>query len=214
MLTGLPDAPWAVLGLAQQARSAGLRSGGKRVEAASVVVTMEGVLVLNHNYQPLNVTNVARALGLLCLGKAHAIETDSRVFRSERLAVKMPTVVRLNHHVRRPVPVLRISRKAVFARDDHTCQYCGARNVPLTLDHVIPRERGGTTDWTNLVCCCTKCNNHKGNRTPDQAGMRLLRRPFRPKFIPYISYTKFLTAARNPAWRPYLAPYADLPSVR
>ncbi len=175
---------------------------------------MEGVLVLNHNYQPLNVTNVRRAIGLMCLGKAHVLETDSRVFRSERMEIKMPTVLRLNHYVRRPTPVLRISRKAVFARDNYTCQYCGARNVPLTIDHVIPRERGGKTEWTNVVCCCTKCNNRKGNLTPEQAGMKLRRKPTRPKFIPYISYTKFLSAARNPAWRPYLEPYADLPPLQ
>jgi 5-methylcytosine-specific restriction endonuclease McrA len=174
---------------------------------------MAGVLVLNHNYQPLNVTNVRRALGMLCVGKAHTVETDSKVFRSEYLAIDMPTVVRLNHYVRRPTPVLRVSRKSVFARDSHTCQYCGRRSGPLTIDHVVPRERGGGEDWTNLVCCCTKCNNKKGNRTPEEAGMRLQSRPFRPKFIPYISYTKFLAAAANPVWRPYLAPYADLPAL-
>ncbi len=175
---------------------------------------MDGVLVLNHNYQPLNVTNVRRALGLVCLGKAHTVEVDSRIFRSERRAIRMPTVLRLNHYVRRPTPVLRVSRKGIFARDNHTCQYCGSRNGALTIDHVAPRERGGPTDWSNLVCCCTKCNNRKGNRSPEQAGMRLLRRPIRPKFIPYISYSKFLAAAANPVWRPYLAPYADLPPLR
>jgi 5-methylcytosine-specific restriction endonuclease McrA len=174
---------------------------------------MDGVLVLNHNYQPLNVTNARRALGMLFLGKAHTVATDSKVFRSERLSIEMPSVVRLNHHVRRPMPVLHISRKSVFARDRYTCQYCGAHNVPLTIDHVVPKERGGGTDWVNLVCCCTACNNKKGNRTPDEVGMRLRRRPVRPKFIPYISYTKFLAAAANPAWRPYLAPYADLPPL-
>lgn len=174
---------------------------------------MDAVLVLNDNYQPLNVTNVRRALGMLCLGRAHTVEADSKVFHSEHLTIEMPTVVRLNRHVRRPTPVLRVSRKSVFARDQHTCQYCGNRNVPLTIDHVVPRERGGGTDWTNLVCCCTKCNNEKGNRTPLEAGMALRHRPLRPKFIPYISYTKFLAAAANPTWRPYLAPYADLPSL-
>jgi 5-methylcytosine-specific restriction endonuclease McrA len=169
--------------------------------------------VLNDNYQPLNVTNARRALGLLCVGKAHVVESDSKVYRSERLSIELPTVVRLNHHVRRPMPMLRVSRKSIFARDHHICQYCGAKNVPLTIDHVIPRERGGGDDWTNLVCCCTKCNNKKGNRMPEQAGMRIRRLPFRPKLLPYISYTKFLAAAANPAWRPYLAPYADLPKL-
>jgi 5-methylcytosine-specific restriction endonuclease McrA len=174
---------------------------------------MDAVLVLNDNYQPLNVTNARRALGLLCVGKAHVVETDSKVYRSERMTFELPTVVRLNHHVRRPMPMLRVSRKSVFARDNHICQYCGARNVPLTIDHVVPRERSGGDEWTNLVCCCTKCNNKKGNRMPDEAGMRIRRHPFRPKLLPYISYTKFLAAAANPAWRQYLAPYADLPPL-
>ncbi|HUU53359.1 MAG TPA: HNH endonuclease [Armatimonadota bacterium] len=177
-------------------------------------MSSNGVLVLNDNYQPLNVTNARRAIGLLCVGKAHVVEADSKVFRSERIAIELPTVVRLNHHVRRPTPVLRVSRKSIFARDHYTCQYCGAHSVPLTIDHVVPRERGGGDDWTNLLCCCTKCNNKKGNRMPEEAGMRMRRLPFRPKYLPYISYTKFLAAAANPAWRPYLAPYADMRSLR
>lgn len=174
---------------------------------------IDAVLVLNDNYQPLNVTNARRALGLLYVGKAHVVETDSKVFHAERVTVELPSVVRLNHHVRRPMPLLRVSRKSIFARDNHTCQYCGARNVPLTLDHVTPREKGGGDDWTNLVCCCTKCNNKKGNHLPDEVGMRPRRAPFRPKMLPYISYTKFLAAATNPMWRQYLAPYADLPTA-
>jgi len=169
----------------------------------------EEVLVLNHNYQPLNITSVRRAIVLICGGKAHTLETDSRVFRSERLQIKTPTVVRLNYYVRRPLPVLRASRKNIFARDRHTCQYCGGDGVALTLDHVVPKERGGQTDWENLVCCCTKCNNIKANRTPEEVGLRLTRSPRRPKYIPYINYTRFLAAAQNPVWYAYLAPYGD-----
>jgi len=167
------------------------------------------VLVLNQDYQPLNVTNVRRAIVLLCLGKVHTIRTDSSVFHSERMALEMPAVVRLNYYVRRPLPDLRPSRKSIFTRDNHTCQYCGRGKVPLTIDHVIPKNRGGGTGWSNLVCCCTKCNNQKANRTPQEAGMRLLRQPRRPKYVPYISYPKFVAAARNPQWRDYLEPYGD-----
>jgi 5-methylcytosine-specific restriction endonuclease McrA len=169
----------------------------------------EAVLVLNHNYQPLNITSAQRAVLLICGGKAHTVETDSQVFRSERLEIEMPTVVRLNHYVRRPVPVLRVSRKSIFARDRHACQYCGSVGVTLTLDHVVPKERGGKTNWENLVCCCTKCNNIKANRTPAEAGLKLIKQPRRPKYIPYISYTRFVTATQNPVWYPYLAPYGD-----
>ena len=156
------------------------------------------VLVLNHNYQPLNVTNRQRALVLLYLGKAHAIEESER-----------PTVVRLNHFVRRPMPVLRPSRKSIFTRDGYQCAYCGATHLPLTLDHVIPRTRGGSNDWDNLVCCCTKCNNAKGDQTPEEAGMKLHVVPRRPKCLPYITYHKFVAALRNPQWQDYLAPYAS-----
>jgi 5-methylcytosine-specific restriction endonuclease McrA len=170
---------------------------------------VDEVLVLNNNYQPLNITNVRRAISLLCLGKAETVQTDSKVYHAERVVLPMPTVVRLNHYVRRPLPRLHVTRKSIFARDGHACQYCGAQKVALTLDHVIPKDKGGHTDWDNLVCCCTKCNSKKGNQTPHQAGMTLLRRPRRPKFIPYISYTKFLAALRNPHWKQYLSPYGD-----
>jgi 5-methylcytosine-specific restriction endonuclease McrA len=172
-------------------------------------VTSEQVLVLNFNYQPLNVTSVRRAVVLLCLGKVHVVRTDSKVLHSAAMQVITPTVVRLQHMVRRPVPLLRVSRKAILARDGHRCQYCGRDGMALTVDHVVPRERGGGGDWENLVTCCTKCNNVKGNRTPAEADMKLLKMPRRPKFIPYISYTKFMSAAHNPAWQEYLAPYLD-----
>ena len=172
---------------------------------------MEEVLVLNNNYQPLNVTNMRRAVALLCLGKAEMVQADSKIYRSERSALKLPTVVRLHHYVRRPIPVLKVSRKSVFARDGQICQYCGQQGVPLTLDHIVPRERGCDTCWENLACCCTRCNNLKANRTPDEAGMSLLRPARRPKYIPYLNYTKFVAATRNPHWQAYLAPYTDLP---
>lgn len=167
------------------------------------------VLVLNNNYQPLNITNVRRAINMLCLGKAETVSTNSKQFHSEHACLPMPTVVRLSHYVRRPLPTLHVTRKSIFARDGHMCQYCGAQKVALTLDHVIPKDKGGHTDWDNLVCCCTKCNSMKGNRRPDEAGLHLRQRPRRPKFIPYISYTKFLAALRNPHWHQYLAPYGD-----
>ena len=170
---------------------------------------VDEVLVLNNNYQPLNITNVRRAISLLFMGKAETVQTDSKVYHAERVALPMPTVVRLNHYVRRPLPRLHVSRKSVFARDGHNCQYCGAHKVALTLDHVIPKDKGGHTDWDNLVCCCTRCNNIKGNCTPEEAGLTLIGKPRRPKYIPYISYTKFLEALENPHWRDYLAPYGD-----
>lgn len=169
---------------------------------------MDGqVLVLNQNYEPLNITNVQRAITLLYLGKAELIEAGSWVIRSERMAMPAPSVVRLSYFVKRPFPQLHPTRRSLLARDDFTCQYCGRKDGGLTLDHIIPKVRGGTDDWNNLVCCCTRCNNLKGNRTPEEAGMTLLRKPRRPGYVPYVSYPKFVAACRNQRWLPYLAPY-------
>lgn len=170
---------------------------------------MDGqVLVLNQNYEPLNITNMRRAVTLLHLGKAEVVETASRRLHSARLDVDAPSVVRLAYYVKRPYPQLRVSRKGIFARDNHTCQYCGATDLPLTLDHVIPVSRGGGHDWTNLVASCVSCNNSKGDRTPSEAGMEFIRPPYRPRFTPYISFPKFVQATRDHRWQTYLRPYA------
>ncbi len=166
------------------------------------------VLVLNLNHEPLNICNYRRALGLILTGKAVVLETNGQLLRSERLTLQMPSVVRLAYQVRRPVPELRLSRRSILARDDYTCQYCGRRRRGLTVDHVIPRHAGGEHSWENLVCCCTLCNNIKGNRTPKEAGLRLRRPPRRPRYIPFISYTTFHSALQNDQWRDYLAPFA------
>lgn len=156
------------------------------------------VLVLNHNYQPLNVTSRKRAVVLLYLGKAHVVDDEHG-----------HSVLRLNHFVRRPMPVLRPTRRGIFTRDGYRCVYCGTTHLPLTIDHVIPRVRGGKDEWDNLVCCCTVCNNHKGDRTPEEIGFVMKNRPRRPKCLPYISYHKFMAALRKPEWLDYLAPYAS-----
>ena len=166
------------------------------------------VLVLNQNFEPLNVTNAHRAICLLVLGKAVAVEQDSRVFHSERITLELPSVIRLAYFVRRPLPELKLSRRSILARDDYVCQYCGERKRVLTVDHVVPRHKGGRHTWENLVCCCMDCNNRKGSRTPEQAGMKLLQRPTRPRVTPYISFARFAAALKNETWYPYLAPFA------
>ncbi len=166
------------------------------------------VLVLNQNYEPLNVTSWQRAIALMYLGKAVAIETDGRFIRSADKEFRIPMVVRLSYHVRRPMPEVRISRSAIMARDGYRCQYCGQRGKNMTLDHVIPRHRMGGHTWENLVACCTECNNKKGNRTPQEAGMGLLSVPKRPRFIPYLGYATFRSALKNRVWRDYLEPFA------
>lgn len=166
------------------------------------------VLVLNQNYEPLNVCSWRRAVALLCLGKAIALEHEGQILHAPSEELVLPTVVRLQHPIRRPLPELKISRRAVLARDAHTCQYCGHVSRDLTLDHVVPRRKGGGATWDNLVACCAKCNNVKGDKTPREANMALVRKPRRPRFIPYLSFATFTDAAKNPHWRDYLEPFA------
>jgi len=170
---------------------------------------MDGrVLVLNQNYEPLNVCSWQRAISLVCLGKAIPVEYDSRTIHSPTTHMRLPSVVRLSALVRRPLPELKISRRAILTRDKHTCQYCGKQTRTLTLDHIIPREHGGKDTWENLVACCVRCNNLKGNKTPTEAGMTLRKHAARPRFIPYLSFATFAVAINDEIWRDYLEPFA------
>jgi len=166
-----------------------------------------GVLVLNHNYEPLNICSLHRGLVLMVLGKAEVLRYSEDIVTSaggQTLAV--PLVLRLRDFVKRPTPRLKLSRKSILARDDHTCQYCGSKSS-LTIDHVFPRHRGGETTWENLVCCCLRCNNKKGPLTPQEANMRLPHPPRKPRYVPYISFPRFINAMRTPEWRDYLEGY-------
>lgn len=165
---------------------------------------MTQVLVLNATYEPLNVVSVRRAVVLLLKEKAEIVETAQAWLRAERLLVPVPLVIRLVCYVRIPRSfALPLSRRTVLARDQYTCQYCGA--VPgrstLTLDHIVPRSRGGSTCWENVVTACAACNRRKGDRTPDEAHMPAPRRPGRPR---YLAIT-WLTGASAPSvWEKYL----------
>lgn len=162
---------------------------------------MRNVLVLNASYEPLSIVSFRRATCLVLDDKAEIIEHDGGVLRSPSLTVPVPSVVRLRYMVRvarRRQAVL--SRRAVFARDDHTCQYCGG--PADSIDHVLPRSRGGGHDWENLVAACRRCNLAKRDRTPEEAGMSL-RRPGCP---PRPGSWVVVGASRMPdAWKPYLA---------
>jgi 5-methylcytosine-specific restriction endonuclease McrA len=166
---------------------------------------MDGVvLVLNQNYEPLNVCNIPRAFRLVFGFKAEVIEYDHAEFRSIRAVHRAPSVIRLQHHIRRPRPRVKLTRREIFSRDRHTCQYCGRTGHDLTLDHVVPRHRGGAHSWENLVAACRACNHRKGGRTPDEARLRLLRQPFEPRSDLYSLFSPYLEDTRNEAWRSYL----------
>ncbi|MCC6484362.1 MAG: HNH endonuclease [Armatimonadetes bacterium] len=167
----------------------------------------QDVLVLNSDYEPINICNMKRAIGLIYLGKVDVLHSDHMEIHSCSTTMISPSVVRLRYHIKRPYPRLRLSRRSIFARDNYTCQYCGARSHELTIDHVIPRRLGGRTDWENLVCCCRKCNIKKGDKSLQQIGFHLTHPPRRPKWVPFVSLTKYVDGQRNEAWRDYL-PYA------
>lgn len=170
-------------------------------------MAMNSVLVLNATYEPLNVVSVRRAVVLLLKEKAEIVEAAAARLRAERIEVPVPLVIRLVTYVRVPRRFdLPVSRRTVLSRDDYTCQYCGAQpgKSELTIDHVLPRSRGGDHSWENVVTACGPCNRRKGNRIPSEAGMSLRRKPYRPR---YIAIALLGRADARDAWEKYLAAY-------
>jgi 5-methylcytosine-specific restriction endonuclease McrA len=158
--------------------------------------------VLNQNYEPLNVCSARRAFVLVHHGKAEVIEQIAQGIRSVDAVFDLPSVIRLQYQVRRPRPQVRLTRREVFARDSGRCQYCGRVGGDLTLDHVMPRHRGGGHEWDNLVTACRACNHRKGGRTPAEARMKLLKTPARPAATPASLFGHYLEGYRE--WRPFL----------
>ena len=160
------------------------------------------VLVLNQNYEPLNVCNAGRAIVLIGRGKAEILEHGFETIRSPSLTLRLPSVIRLLYLIKRPRPQVRLTRREVFLRDHYTCQYCGKKTHELTLDHVIPRHRGGKHVWGNLVSACKACNRRKAGHTPQEARMRLLRQPLLPRFSSYYSLYQHLET--NYEWQKFI----------
>lgn len=163
---------------------------------------MSRALVLNATFEPLSIVPARRAVCLLLDEKAEMVEADAReVIRSESLVVQIPAVVRLRYMVKAPRRrVAAVSRRAVFARDEYRCQYCGSRAD--SIDHVVPRSRGGRDVWDNLAAACRPCNTRKRDRTPDEAGMRLLRPCRAPRSTGWVPLGAHLVPD---TWKPYLA---------
>ena len=166
---------------------------------------MEHVLLLNITYEPLKIINWKRAITLLLLGKVEVLEEYSREIRSVSFTIKLPSVVRLLRLVKRPKSPVKFSRQNIYARDKYRCQYCGQKfsSEELTYDHVIPRSRGGKTEWENIVTCCVDCNRRKGGRTPSEAGMKLIKKPEKPTWIPALRITIGFREVPQ-SWRDYL----------
>lgn len=162
---------------------------------------MGKVLVLNASYEPLNITSWRRAIVLLLKGKAEQIEHNGRVVYRN---IPLPTVIRLRHYVKVPYKEIPLTRKNILHRDSHSCQYCGYTGDDLTLDHVVPRSRGGGDHWENLVTACVRCNIKKGNRTPREANMPLRQVPRRPHSSLYFEVTKHVKSGVHQEWRKYV----------
>ena len=188
-------------------------------------VLNENVLVLNRIWQAINVCTVERAFMLLYMGHAEVVtenEGDFRTFdfhewrefseghhgedvvHTVSFQIRIPRVILLLFFDRLPHKEVKFTRHNIFERDRNTCQYCGKRfdRRELNLDHVIPRDRGGTTTWENIVCACIPCNTRKANRTPTEAGMHLIKKPKRPKWRPFVNVT--LTNIAHDSWKHFL----------
>lgn len=196
----------------------------------SARVLETNVLVLNRFYMAVRVVNVRRAMTLLYRECAEVIDSDDGTYVSYDFAswcelsqlasmdkqpdedylkavdfeVKVPRIVRLTRFDRMPVQTVRFNRRNLFARDDYRCQYCGKAEPThkLSLDHVVPRSHGGGTNWENIVCSCLKCNSRKGGRTPQQARMKLLTHPAKPRFNPLM--TQSVDDPRYESWKTFL----------
>jgi 5-methylcytosine-specific restriction endonuclease McrA len=160
------------------------------------------VLVLNASYEPIHICSARRAITLVCKGAALVEEVSSYMVRTSKINIPVPNVIRLTRYRRVPRQNRSVSRKGILLRDGFTCQYCRAKFVAsdLTLDHVLPRSRGGGSGWENLVASCYSCNNRKGDRTPQEAGMPLVRPPRQLG----IHAKQRLLASDSQSWEKYL----------
>jgi 5-methylcytosine-specific restriction endonuclease McrA len=189
--------------------------------------TEKHVLVLNRLWQAVNVCTVERALTLLFTGHAAVVHQDGDNFntfnfnewrhfsedagfagpdavRSISIRIRIPRIILLLFFDRLPTKDVKFTRQNVFERDKNTCQYCGHRfdRKDLNIDHVVPRQRGGLTTWTNVVCSCIACNSRKANRTPEEVGMRLIRRPKKPRWRPFLEIQ--FARSHDHSWRHFL----------
>ncbi len=163
------------------------------------------VLVLNASYEAINVCNLRRAVKMIVKGAARMEEVSDREIHSPTTSMPIPLVIRLVTYVHIPHCVVKFSRKNVFIRDQYTCQYCHTNFPPalLTLDHVMPRSRGGATVWENVATACKKCNTKKGNQTPYEARMFTKRSPKAPSILTYLHLNRHFRGY-DPAWKKYL----------
>ncbi len=161
------------------------------------------VLVLNANFEPINVCNTRRAITLMIDGKANLILNGRGEIKTVRQSFPRPSIIRLEKMIHRPRPRVKLTKREVLRRDNYTCQYCGQHVSYLTVDHVIPRHLGGEHVWNNLVAACPHCNHRKGGRTIEQAQMHLLRIPSIPPASASYLFARHLH--ENQEWLPFVS---------
>jgi len=162
----------------------------------------ENVLVLNANFEPINVCDMRRAIGLILADRAAMVVDGRGAIKTINRTFPRPSIIRLQKMVHKPRNRVRLTRREVFRRDNFTCLYCGKRSLDLTIDHVIPRQMGGRHLWNNVVTACASCNHRKGGRKPEEAGMTLLHAPAEPPSSAIYVFGKHLN--ENAEWEPYL----------
>ncbi len=145
------------------------------------------VLVLNSTHVPINITSWERAISLLYKGKADGVRYNGHFINGK---YRLPEIIRLAKYVPMPYSEVVLSRRNIYLRDNHTCQYCGRQGGNLTIDHIVPKSKGGEDSWQNMVVCCARCNNRKGDRSLEEAGMKLIGVPYRPSSTLYLHMTR------------------------
>jgi 5-methylcytosine-specific restriction endonuclease McrA len=160
------------------------------------------VLVLNANFEPINVCNTRRAISLIISGKADLVLNGRGEIKTVAASYPRPSIIRLERMIKRPRVRVKLTKREILRRDDYTCQYCGQRALTLTIDHVIPRHMGGQHTWENLVTACSACNHHKGGRTIEQAQMKLRRNPCVPPASAEYIFGRHLK--ENKDWQPFV----------
>lgn len=160
---------------------------------------MSKVLVLNFDYSPLNVIPLKRGMRLIVKGKAEVISHDDNPIKTEKKDFLRPVIIRLLKYIKHTIFSYKVSRGRIYSRDNHECAYCGIKKN-LTIDHVIPRSRGGGNSWENLVTCCANCNIKKGDRTPEEANMKLRIVPKKPIFMNQFAVKNYDYILKSANW--------------
>jgi 5-methylcytosine-specific restriction endonuclease McrA len=159
------------------------------------------VLILNQDYRALTICSVQKAFTLVYMHKAELVSDYQNLFlKTVSASYAVPSIIRLFRYVQLPYKGVMLSRQNIFRRDGNECQYCGSTH-DLTLDHVLPRSRGGLSTWENLCTACKTCNARKGDHTPDEAGTPLKVKPFKPSFLMFL---REFSGVIDENWRPYL----------